>query len=219
MKKVILLFLLISAVKTQAMIVEAPALEALQHTTKLEIVSQTSQIIESITVLKDQLEQYKDMAKSLADGRITEEMITFAFDTAKQCGIMPPSVVLKDFPDLKFNICKEPLPIEKVSLVFSFKKGFSIEKKKETQINIDKLREDNYITSLTTALATRSLDRTKAIEDFTKQMSNQSLSNLAYVNNEIALSQFKELTEIRRLLALILEGQTLDRASSFNETQ
>ncbi len=219
MKKFILLFLFLSAVKTQAMIVEAPALEALQHTTKLEIVSQTSQIIESITVLKDQLEQYRDMAKSLADGRITEEMITFAFDTAKQCGIMPPSVVLKDFPDLKFNICKEPLPIEKVSLIFSFKKGFSIEKKKETQINIDKLREDNYITSLTTALATRSLDRTKAIEDFTKQMSNQSLSNLAYVNNEIALSQFKELTEIRRLLALILEGQTLDRASSFNETQ
>jgi hypothetical protein len=129
---------------------------------------------------------------------------------------MPPAIILKDFPDLKFNICKEPLPIDKVSLIFSFKDGFSVEKRKEVQVNIDKLREDNYITSLTTALVTRSLDRTKDIEDFTNQMANQSVSNLLYVNNEIALSQFKELTEIRRLLALILEGQALDRASSFN---
>lgn len=221
MKKYLLLFLMLGMfTKANAFIAEVPTLEGIVKTmdTRIEnnMYQQYIKMTESLTSMADQLYEARRMAQSLADGKITQEMIDFAFKTAKQCGIKTPAIILKDFPDLKFNICKDPLPFEKITAIFSFKDGFSIQKRNEIQVNVDKLREDNYVTALTTALTTRSLDRTKTIEDFTKQMSNQSISNLAYVGNEIELSQLTELVEIRKLLGLILEGQTLDRASSFN---
>lgn len=175
-------------------------------------------ILDSLNNLKNQVELSKRMADDLRNGDISPDMINFAVSLATKCGYKPPKIALKDFPDLDLGkyICRTGgLPMREIEAKFSFKDGMSLEQKRKVLENLNKLQEDSYTYSLALGLSSRVVDVHDDVQKVTKQMSNPSLSNQIYVNNQVGLMMVNQLVEIRRLLGAILENSTLDKADSY----
>ncbi len=194
-----------------AAVVSDPVAHSILSKLDTNIWEQRLEMASQLQTLKYQLEQAQEMAKNLADGKITPDMVDFAFKQSEKCGFKAPSIPFPDFPSLSLpKLCSSTNSIEalkeQMASMFSYKHNMSVQERAKITANRRVLTKDSLEYGLALGSASRTLDTSDKKQDWAKQMKqSQSLVHQIHVNNSIAISIYSELVELRRINGALLE--------------